>query len=155
MTHENGLFFNLFFYFFGKPPYPYGDDVARTVDHRQALIHEQLPHVFDVPLVGPAQGLPLGAPKDPHGLQGSGQHHGGQGGGEDEAGREGSHCVHQGGAAGDVASHTAVGLAWQSRMFVRSEDTFNLKYRIYISLKQPFSISEGAYSHSKMVSLVF
>lgn len=44
--------------------YPYGDDVAGAVDHRQALVHQQLPHVFDVPLVGPAQLLPLWAPQD-------------------------------------------------------------------------------------------
>lgn len=97
-----------------EPSYPYGDDVAGTVDHRKALVHEQLPHVFDVPLVGSAEHLALGATQDPDRLQGSGQGHRRQGGGEDEAGCEGAHHVHQGGAAGDVASDTAEGFAWNS-----------------------------------------
>lgn len=95
-----------------KPSYLYGDDVAGTVDHRQALVHEQLPHVFDIPLVGSAERLPLWALQDPDRLQGSRQDHRGQGGGEDEAGCEGAHRVHQGGATGNVASNTAIGFAW-------------------------------------------
>lgn len=49
-----------------KPWYLYGDDVTGTVDHRQALVHEQLPHVFDIPLVGSAEPLPLWALQDAH-----------------------------------------------------------------------------------------
>lgn len=85
---------------------PYGDDVAGAVDDGQACVQQQLPHVFDVPLVRPAQGLALRAPEDPHGLHGSGQNHGGQGGGEDEARREGAHRVHQRSRAGNVAPDT-------------------------------------------------
>lgn len=97
-----------------KPCYLYGDDVAGAVNHRQALVHEQLPHVFDVPLVSPAERLPLGALQDPDRLQGSRQDHWRQGSGKDEAGCEGAHRVHQGGAAGDVAPNTAKGFAWNS-----------------------------------------
>lgn len=91
--------------------YPYGDDVAGAVDHRQTIIHEQLPHVFDIPLVGSAQPLPFGALEHPHRLQGPSQCHRWQGSGEDEAGCKGAHCVHEGGAAGNVASHTAKGFS--------------------------------------------
>lgn len=84
-----------------------GDDVTGAVDHRQTLVHEQLPHVLDVSLVGSAQCLSLLALQDPHGLQGPCQDHRRQGSGEDEAGCKGAHCVHQGGAAGNVASHAA------------------------------------------------
>lgn len=94
-----------------KSLYPYGDDVAGAVDHRQAFIHEQLPHVFDIPLLGSAERLALCALQDPHRLQRSGQHHRGKGSGKDEASCVGAHRVHQGGAAGDVASHTAEGFA--------------------------------------------
>lgn len=94
--------------------YPYRDDVAGAVDHRQALVHEQLPHVFDVSLVGSAEPLALLALQDPDGLQGSSQDHGGQSRGEDEAWGEGAHRVHQGGAAGDVAAHTAKGFTWRN-----------------------------------------
>lgn len=97
-----------------KSFYLYGDDVAGAVDHRQALVHEQLPHVLDVPLVGSAERLPLGALQHPDRLQGSRQDHRGQGGGEDEAGCKGAHRVHQGVAAGDVASNTAKSFAWNS-----------------------------------------
>lgn len=51
--------------------YLYGDDVAGTVDHRQALVHEQLPHVFDISLVSSAECLTLWALQDPDRLQGS------------------------------------------------------------------------------------
>lgn len=95
-----------------KPWYLYGDDVAGTVDHRQALVHEQLPHVFDIPLVSSAEPLPLRALQDADGLQGSRQDHWWQGSGEDKASCEGAHRVHQGGAAGNVASNTAKGFAW-------------------------------------------
>lgn len=99
-----------------QPCYPNGDDVAGTVDHRQTLIHEQLPHVFDIPLVSSAEHLPLWALEDPDRLQGPRQDHGRQGSGKDEAGCVGTHCVHQGGAAGDVASDTAEGLAWNNHI---------------------------------------
>lgn len=87
--------------------YLYGDDVARTVDHGEPFVHEQLPHVLHVPLVGPAQHLALGALQDADRLQRSGQDHWRQGSGEDEAGCVGANCVHQGGAAGNISSHTA------------------------------------------------
>lgn len=96
------------------PSYPNGDDVAGTVDHRETFVHEQLPHVLDVSLVGSTENLPLGALQHPDRLQGSGQDHRGQGSGEDEAGCIGAHRVHQGGAAGDVASHAAKGFSWNS-----------------------------------------
>lgn len=99
--------------------YPYGDDVAGTVDHRQAFVHEQLPHVFDIPLVGSPQHLTLRALQDPDRLQGPSQDHRGQGSGEDEASCKGAHRVHQGGAAGDVASDTAEGFAWNSSRWQR------------------------------------
>lgn len=86
--------------------------MAGTVDHRHALVHEQLPHVFDVPLVSSAERLPLLALQHPDRLQGPGQDHRRQGGGKNEAGREGAHRVHQGGAAGDVASNAAKCFAW-------------------------------------------
>lgn len=82
-----------------------------AVDHRQTFIHEQLPHVFDIPLVGSAERLPLGALQDLHRRQGSREDHRGQGSGKDEASCEGAHHVHQGGAAGNVASNTAKGFA--------------------------------------------
>ena len=100
--------------------------MAGAVDHRQALVHEQLSHMFDVPLVGPAEHLTLRAPQHSDGLQGSGQHHGGQGGGEDEAGCKGAHRVHQGGAAGDVASHTAKGFTWSSNYYT----IYYIKYSV-------------------------
>lgn len=89
--------------------------MAGTVDHRHALVHEQLPHVLDVPLVSSAERLPLLALQHPHRLQGPGQHHRRQGGGENEAGREGAHRVHQGGAAGDVTSNAAKCFAWSGQ----------------------------------------
>lgn len=92
--------------------------MAGAVDHRQAFVHEQLPHVFDVPLVSPAERLPLRALQDPHRLQSSGQDHRRQGSGEDETGREGAHRVHQGGAAGDVAPNTAERFAWKSQEYL-------------------------------------
>lgn len=46
-----------------------GDDVTGAVDHRQTLVHEQLPHVFDVSLVGSAQRLSLLALQHLDGLQ--------------------------------------------------------------------------------------
>ncbi len=94
-----------------KPSYPNGDDVAGAVDHRQTLVHEQLPHVFDIPLVGSAENLPFRALQDPDRLQGSRQDHRGQGSGEDKPSCVGAHCVHQGGTAGNVASNTAKGFA--------------------------------------------
>lgn len=129
-----------------KPSYLYGDDVAGTVDHRQALIHEQLPHVFHVPLVGPAQRLPLGALQDPDRLQGSSQHHRGQGSGEDEAGCEGAHSVHQGGAAGDVASNTAKGFAWNINRWqrvceVRTQEIIRVTNATYLTWVFPLYIT--------------
>lgn len=97
-----------------------GDDVTGAVDHRQTLVHQQLPHVLDVSLVGSAQSLALLALQDPHGLQRPRQNHRRQGSGEDEAGCEGAHCVHQGGAAGNVASHASECFALNTqRMTVR------------------------------------
>lgn len=94
--------------------YMNGDDVAGTADHWQTLVHEQLPHMFDIPLVGPAEPLALVALQDTDGLQGSRQDHWRQGSGEDEAGGKGAHRVHEGSAAGDVASNTAECFAWTS-----------------------------------------
>ena len=65
--------------------------------------------MFDIPLVGPAQRLALGALQDSHRLQGPSQHHGGQRSSEDETCSEGTHRVHQGSATGNVAPHAAKG----------------------------------------------
>lgn len=92
--------------------------MAGAVDHRQAFVHEQLPHVFDVPLVSTAERLALRALQDPDRFQSSGQDHRWQGSGEDETSREGAHCVHQGGAAGDVAPNTAERFAWKSKEYL-------------------------------------
>lgn len=105
-----------------------GDDVAGAVDHRQALVHEQLPHVFDVPLVGSSQGLSLLALQDPDGLQCPGQDHWRQGGGEDEASCERAHCVHQGGAAGNITSHAAECFALRGQTMAVCKELFLLEH---------------------------
>lgn len=87
--------------------YPNGDDVAGAVDDRQARIHQQLAHEFDIALVSTAQQLSLWAPQHPHWLQRPRQHHWWQRGSEDEAGGKGANRVHQGGGAGYVAPDTA------------------------------------------------
>lgn len=96
--------------YFSSCSYPNGDDVAGAVDHRQPSVHQQLPHVFDVPLMGPAQTQSLCALQDPHRLQRSGQSHWRKSRGEDEACGEGAYGVHQGGAARNVAPDTTKGL---------------------------------------------
>lgn len=84
------------------------------MDHGEARVHQHLLEQFHIPLVFPSEHLPLLAFKHPDGLLCPSQQHGGQGSSEDEACGVGAHCVHQGGGAGNVATHTAECLTWSA-----------------------------------------
>lgn len=68
--------------------------------------------MLDITLVGSPQGLTLLSLEQPHRFQSPREHHRRQGSGEDEASSIGAHHVHQVTSAGNVATHTAKGLAW-------------------------------------------
>ena len=95
----------------GRRTDPDWNDVAGTVHHGQAQVHQHLAQQLDVALVPPAKRAALLALQRLHGHLGARQQHGRQRGGEDEARGVGAHRVHQGGGAGDVAPHAAEGFA--------------------------------------------
>lgn len=90
------------------------DNVAGAGGHREARVHQHLPEQLHVPLVFQAQRPTFLPFQHPDGLLGSSQQHGGQRRGEDEASGVRAHCVHQGGGTGNVASHAAKRLPWNT-----------------------------------------
>lgn len=90
------------------------DNVAGAGGHRDARVHQHLPEQLHVPLVFQAQRSTFLTFQHSNGLLGSSQQHGGQRCGEDEASGVGAHCVHQGGSTGNVASHAAKRLPWNT-----------------------------------------